>query len=232
MRNIITIALIVLNTGFLLAQNWKDSLYAGQNAFQNRQFKEALRLFQSAQKYAPKGVNIQELINQSAYRGKDYEKAANGYAKALKNAKTNAEKSTSNYNLGNAQFKNKNIDEAIESYKNALRANPNNDQARYNLTYALNQKNKNKNNKNNKDNKQNKQNKEKNKQQQNKGNSKQNQPKNNKNKQQQQPRPNQLDEKQADRLLDALAKSDKEAQKKLNKKKDTAKAVILNKKNW
>lgn len=230
MTRLLLISILFFNANLLFAQNWKDSLFAGQTAFQQRQFKKALRLFKHAQDLAPKGVNIQELVNQSAYRGKNYNEAEKGYSNALKKAKTKTEKSTTNYNLGNAQFKNKNIDQAIESYKDALRANPNNDQARYNLAYALNQKNKNKNNqsKNNQKNKNdNKQNKNKKNQQQNQ----QNKPKQG-DKGQQQSQPNQLNKKQANRLLDALARADKEAQKKLNKKKDTAKAILLNKKNW
>jgi tetratricopeptide (TPR) repeat protein len=224
----------------LLAQNWKDSLSAGQQAFQDKQYTEAFRLFKNAQDLAPKGVDIKELMNQAAYKGKNYSEAAKGYADALKQAKTDEAKTTGNYNLGNAQFKNKDVDAAIESYKNALRANPTNEQARYNLAYAMNQKNQNDKNKNEQD--QNKKNQDQNKQNQNKGNNDSNKNKpqpNDPNKgnegenKNSQPKPDQLSQDQTDRLLDAMAKSDQNAQKKLDKSKDTIKAILnTKKKDW
>ena len=41
------------------------------------------------------------------------------------------------YNLGNTYFQQKKLPEAAEAYKNALRRNPLDDEARYNLAYVL-----------------------------------------------------------------------------------------------
>src|SRR5688572_27037489 len=46
-------------------------------------------------------------------------------------------KSSSYHNLGNVQFQRGEYEEAVQSYKRALRANPNNDDARYNLELTL-----------------------------------------------------------------------------------------------
>lgn len=230
--------LLMLNMNLLFAQSWKDSLSAGQQAFQEKQYTEAFRMFKNAQELAPKGVDIKELINQAAYKGKNYGEAAKGYADALKQAKTDETKTTANYNLGNAQFKNKNVDAAIESYKNALRADPTNQQARYNLAYAMNQKNQDDKNKND----QNKNQDPKKNTDPNKGDGDPNKNKpqpNDPNKGNEgenknpQPQPDQLSQDQTDRLLDAMAKSDQNAQKKLDKSKDSIKAILnTKKKDW
>jgi tetratricopeptide (TPR) repeat protein len=221
----------------LQAQNWQDSLNAGQSAFKAEQYQDAFRLFTHAQELAPKGVNIQELINQAAYKSKNYSAAEKGYATALKQAKSDNEKNTAYYNLGNAQFKNQSVDAAIESYKNALRKNPNNEEARYNLAYALQQKNKNQGggsqNKQNQQGQQNQQNGNNDSQQ-----NQQNQPQTGSNEKQKSneqataSEKQQLNQDQANRILDALSRADKEAQKKINQPKDTTHGIIINKKDW
>jgi len=70
------------------------------------------------------------------------------------------------HNIGNAHYKDKNYQGAVEAYKNSLRANPKDDETRYNLALAQkmlkNQQNKDKKNKD-KDKKDNKKNKDKDK---------------------------------------------------------------------
>ena len=46
-------------------------------------------------------------------------------------------KSESYYNLGNNFLQQQNLEEAVESYKNCLRINPSDEQARYNLSKAM-----------------------------------------------------------------------------------------------
>ena len=58
------------------------------------------------------------------------------------------------YNLGNTYFQQKKLPEAAEAYKNALRRNPLDDEARYNLAYVLELMKQNQDDKDNKDRKQ------------------------------------------------------------------------------
>jgi len=105
--------------------------------------------------------------------------AAHFFEKAAKTADDASLKSKAYFNQGNVWYQKKKYEKAIEAYKNALRNNPEDEEARYNLALAQmklkkkqnknKNKNKNKNNKNKKDNKKNKQNKnQQNKQNQNK----------------------------------------------------------------
>ena len=57
--------------------------------------------------------------------------------KALVNEEiSDKERANIYHNLGNSLLKEQKIKEAIESYKNALRTNPNDEDTRYNLVYA------------------------------------------------------------------------------------------------
>jgi len=103
--------------------------------------------------------------------------AAHYFEKAAKQADDPLLKSKSYFNQGNVWFNKKKYEKAVEAYKNALRQNSSDEEARYNLALAQlklkqqqkkNKKNK-KNQKNKQQNKQNKQNKDqKNKDQKNK----------------------------------------------------------------
>lgn len=88
---------------------------------------------------------------------------------AADSTRTDQERAEAFYNLGNAQFKQEKYPEALESYKNSLRMNPADQEAKYNYAYTkrLLQKQQNED-----------QNKDQNKDQQNSGGQDQNQDKN------------------------------------------------------
>ncbi len=116
--------------------------------------------------------------------------AAHFFKKAAQTAAGDNLKSKAFFNQGNIWYQKKKYDKAVEAYKNALRHNPADEEARYNLALAqmkLKKQQKNNRNKKNKQNKnnQNKQNQNKNKNQQNKN--KQNK-QNQKNKSKQKPK--------------------------------------------
>ena len=115
---------------------------------------------------------------------------AHFFEKAAKHADDPMLKSKAYFNEGNVWYNKKKYDKAVEAYKNALRQNPEDEEARYNLALAQQklkqqQKNNKKNQKNKKDkqnkDQKNKQNKEQNKKDQQKN--KQNQDKKDQNKQ-------------------------------------------------
>jgi tetratricopeptide (TPR) repeat protein len=55
---------------------------------------------------------------------------------ALRGAKTKKEKAVTYHNMGNVHLQEKNFEKAIEAYKSSLRANPLDDETRYNLAFA------------------------------------------------------------------------------------------------
>jgi hypothetical protein len=129
--------------------------------------------------------------------------------------------------MGNALMKGQRYQEAVKSYIESLKLNPNDQDTKYNLSYALaklreQQQQQNKNDKN-KDNKQDQQKDKQNQDQQKKDQEKQDQQKQNQQQQkqdQQQQKPQQGQEKKmakadAERILDVLKNSEKDVQKKL-----------------
>lgn len=148
--------------------------------------------------------------------------------------------SKASYDLGNIAYHQQNWEEAISNYKQALRKNPDNNDARYNLRLAQlkkqqQDKNKDKNNQNknqnkdqnkdknkdqNKDQNKNQDKKDKDKQNQDKQNQdKQNQNKQNQDKQQQQPQKGDLSKQNMDRILQTMQDKERETQQKMNARK-------------
>ncbi len=230
MKFLISIAFFfVLNIAF--GQQWRDSLEAARDAYQNKEYAEALKYYESAQKNAPENIDLSDEIAQSAYKAREFEKAQEIYRQNSENKKTNIEKADNYHNLGNAQMKKKDYQGAIDSYKEALRLNPNDKQTRYNLSEAIRQL-KNQQQQQNKDNQKDQNNQDQqnenqkdnqNNQNQNKGNQGENDEKNNQNQGDQNQEGNgqkknksNLPSKTVDRLLDKLMKQEAETKRKVN----------------
>src|SRR5690554_2343122 len=136
MRNLFLIAVVLFMTGFVSGQSWKDSLRLGKQYYQEGNYKQAYQSLLEAQKLAPDGVDLSKDIGNAAYRSQDFEMAEKAYRAAAANGEDNIVQSKNWHNVGNSQRQSKNYQAAVESYKNALRKNPSDDKARYNLAEA------------------------------------------------------------------------------------------------
>lgn len=162
-------------------QAWRDSLNVARDAYKKQDYAKAMRYYESAQKNAPDNIDFSDEMGQSAYKAREFEKAEKIYQQSASTKKDKNAMAKTYHNMGNSRMKSKNYQGAIESYKEALRNNPNDDETRYNLSEAIRRlndeqkkNNQNQNNQNQKDN------------QQNSKNNSQNQSNNNKDKQNQQ----------------------------------------------
>jgi Ca-activated chloride channel family protein len=138
---------------FLHGQEWVDSVQKARSYYKKGDHRKALRYYESAEQKGAKKVNFDAEKGQNAYRERDYESAERFYQNRLSKEKAAQKKAKYYHNIGNAQLKQKKYDEAIKSYKQALKANPNNKKTRYNLSEALRMK-KNQDQRNDKDNSQ------------------------------------------------------------------------------
>jgi len=245
--NIIFVALLV--PAFTFAQSTRKYINKGVDQYKAGKMSDAEVNFKKGLEKAPKNYTAHFNLGDAYYKQKKYDDAIKSYQQALAEGKTNVEKANVYHNIGNALLKDKKIDKSIDAYKQALKLNPDDPSTKYNLSYALKQKNdkKNKNNqdknKNDKDkkkdkNKQNKNNKgnNKNDKQDKKKNQDQNKDQQNKNKQDQknskkpqQPQKNQISKADAQRILNALKNNEKALQQKLRKR--TGK-VVKTDKDW
>lgn len=132
------------------------------------------------------------------------------------------------YNLGNAQVLGGELDKGIDAYKEALRKDPTDEDARYNLAYAQYLKEK-------KEQEQQEQDQDdESEQDQEKQDQDEQNPDENKDDQedsQDQQQQDQLSKEDAQKMLEALAKQEKDLQDKLNKKKAKTQPIKIEK-NW
>ena len=239
--------LIVLAGLFFASSAWAQQharkyIHEGNKAYDQKKYPNAEVDYRQARDVAKNTVVPDFNLGTALYKQKKYDKAAENFLSVAEKSNRNKEKADAFYNLGNTLLQAKKIDENIVAYKNALKYNPGDMDAKYNLLYAMklkkqqqqqqkkNKQGKNQNqqnkNKQNKQNQQNKQNKEQQKQQQqNQQKQAQNQQQQKKNPQQQQPQPGKISKQDAERLLQALANDEKKVQAKVKKAKAQQKRV-------
>ena len=122
------------------AQNKKSLLRTGNDLYTDSSYNQAeiqyRKSLEKDQDYFNASFNLADAI----YKQERYSESS-GLFDALKdNAPTNEDLTKIYHNLGNSLFKEQKLDDAIESYKSALRINPDDDDTRYNLALAKQQK--------------------------------------------------------------------------------------------
>ena len=218
-----------LNHNGIAQSSSYDLIKKGNQQFEQKKYTDAEVNYR---KTITAGKNIKEgsynLGNAYFKQGK-YEEAAKQYesAGALKSLSQD-EISKIHHNLGNAFLKEQKYPESINSYKNALKANPKDNDTRYNLAYAQSRlQQQQQQNKNNKDDKnkdkqekqdQQKQNQDKEKQAQQKQNQDQQEKKDQGEQNPEQAKKDKISKEDADKILQALNNDEKKTQKKINTK--------------
>jgi tetratricopeptide (TPR) repeat protein len=234
-----TITYLILLISFVLQAQEKDKfLPQGNEKFADKNYAEAeadYRLSQS--KFKKKSIASYNL-GTAIYRQNQTAEAKYQFVKAIKDAKSKAEKHQAFHNLGNAFMKEKNYTNAVEAYKNALRNDPTDEETRYNFALAKKMlkdnpppkeqdkkkdKKKDKNKEKDKD-----KNKDKNDDNKDKGDKKDKDKKDGKDKKDKQdkgdgekpqPKPSGASKQRIDNLLDAVNNEEKKVQEKVNAQK-------------
>lgn len=195
----------------------------GNSQYLDSLFNDAETSYRKAVKINEKDAVAHFNLGNALLRQRNPKDAAAQYEIATKLTKNPLYLAKSYHNLGVILQSQKQYGEAINSYENALRNNPHDDESRYNLALCRRMQKEQKQDKNNKD--QNKQEKNDNKQQ--------NKPQDNKDKQEQkqQQNNNQMSKDNAERLLDAAKQEEQKTQDKLRKGLRYASPRSLDK-NW
>jgi Ca-activated chloride channel family protein len=208
------------------AQSTRDLVNDGVELYNEQKFADAEVNFKKGTETNPQNFEAKFNLGDAYYKQQRYDEAMKSFQSAFVDAKNELEKSKLYYNIGNSLLKSQKIKESIGAYKEALKLNPNDEQAKYNLSYALNMlKNP------NQDQQQNK-NQDQNKDQQDQNNDQQDQNQQNQDQQQQQQDQQQQDQQQqqsqeqkeqeltkqeAEKILNALKENEKDLQKQLRK---------------
>jgi Ca-activated chloride channel family protein len=220
------------------AQTDKKYIRKGNREYEKSKFPESEILYRKAidnNKQSPDaGFNVGDAL----YKQNKFEEAAKQFTDNVNQNEDKLRKSSGYYNLGNSLLKANKFPESIDAYKSSLKLNPNNKEAKYNLSYAQDllkrqqeqqkqQQDKNKQDQKKDKNKQDKKNdqKDNNSDQKKDQNDKQDQ------KQQQQPQKQEISKDDAQRLLNSLANDEKNVQEKVKLAKAN-KSKIRTVKNW
>jgi len=238
------IALTILLTGFAVntfAQSEHKLIRRGNRAFSKNDYLESEVQYREALERNKHSFKANFNLGDAIYKQNKFSDSDSIFNEINLSALSDADKSMVYYNRGNSLFKQNKFKESADAYKMALKYNPNDNDAKYNLSEALRmmqnqqnqQNNQQQNNNNSKDSKDNKDQKDdKNQEKKDKSNEKQDNQQNNqnKNKEQQQQQPK-ISKEDAERMLQALQQREKDIQDKLNKKqaKPVSGASI---KNW
>lgn len=228
---------LLLTSFFATAQKKeKDkTLPEGNEAFAEKNYTDAEANYRISQSKFPKKAIASYNLGNSIYRQKQAAEAKYQFAKAIKVAKSKADKHKAYHNLGNCLMAEKNYEGAVEAYKNALRNNPNDEETRYNFALAKkmlennppkSDDDKNKNKDKNKDKKEDKKeqnnkdkDKDKNDQKKEGDKNKDQQDKNNDQNGQPKPQPGGISKERIQNMLDAVNNEEKKIQDKVNQQK-------------
>jgi Ca-activated chloride channel homolog len=212
---------IFLFTANSFAQNENALIRKGNKLYKEKQFDQSQQQYQKAIEKAPDNPTSNYNLGNVQFRKNSFDDAAKSYQTTIDHTNDNSIKENASYNQGVALIKQKKLEESINAWKNALKLDPKDEDARENLQKALQElKSKQpppppqkKDDKKDQDKKQDPQ--KDNKDQQ--------------NQQQQQPQ-SKLTKKQVDQLLKALQQRENEAQEKMNQNK--AKSLSQPDKDW
>lgn len=260
-KTIYLLAMLMIVCGAAQAQDYRRAARKGNSLYKEKKYSDAETAYRRSLVQDSTFYKAQYNLGNSLYKQKKYDIAKKYYAKAAEAPDiSEKEKSAALHNMGNCAMQEglekrgtpdaiKSYQEAVEAYKNSLKASDKNDNTKYNLAMAQqllrqeqqqqqqnqNQQNQDKNQQDKQQNKQD-QNKDQNKDQQNKDQqNKQDQNKDQQNKdkqkQQQQGQDKQEQKKKADaeRMLEALKNKE---QKTLDKQKVKIPAGGRVEKDW
>ena len=139
MRRLLLLLLLALSQPALAY--YPTHMWQAERKAAEGKWAEAAALYQEALKEQPKSAEATYNLALCLYRQGQFDKAEPIFKKALELAPPGALKGQAAYNMGNTQFRQKKLKEALESYKVALRWNENDDDARYNIQVVLDQMN-------------------------------------------------------------------------------------------
>ena len=195
------------------AQDDQSLIVKGNESYKKQQFSKAAEDYKKATEINAKNVKAQYNLGNALYKTKKIEEAQKAFDAASGITSDPSMKSKELYNEGVTFSRQNKLNESIRSYKETLRLNAEDEEARENLQKALNEL----------------------KKQQSPPQPKQDNKKqdNNKNKNQQpQPQPqnnSKLNQKQVEKMLNALRQDEKKLQQEVQKRNNTG---TVNSKDW
>ena len=132
-------ALLLLVCGEVSAQQMKERglVRSGNREFKREQFEKSVDSYQRALQHDSTCFEAKYDLASALYRTERYEKAEKTLQAIVGDStRTELERGEVAYNLGNAQFAQKKYKEALSSYRQAMRCNPADEDAKFNYAFT------------------------------------------------------------------------------------------------
>ncbi len=115
----------------------RSAVRSGNRQFHKGNYEESIERYQKALTHAPGLFEATYDLGNALYKAERFDQAEQTLRQAAADTlRTDAERAEAFYNLGNAQFRQKKYKEALESYKQSLRLEPADMEAKYNYAYT------------------------------------------------------------------------------------------------
>ncbi len=232
--NVKQIFILVLwwSSTLAVAQHPNHLVRKGNTAYNDSLFSESEQLYREAlvkdQNSYAASFNLADAI----YKQGKYSESSALFEALSEKSDNPLDKSKSYHNLGNSLLNEQKIDQAIEAYKNALRNNPDDQDTKFNLSYAQQLKQEQKQEEQQEQEEENQEKEQEEEQQQDQEEEQQQEQEEEQNNSdseesdKEEPKepqdPNEMTEEEAQQILDALQQQEKELQEDLQKKKSKA----------
>ena len=134
---VLVVALLLCSE--LSAQQMKERglVRRGNREFRREKFEKSVDSYQEALKHDPNSFEAKYDLASALYRTERYEKAEKTLqAIAGDTTRTELERGEVAYNLGNTQFAQQKYKEALSSYRQAMRCNPADEDAKFNYAFT------------------------------------------------------------------------------------------------
>jgi tetratricopeptide (TPR) repeat protein len=132
---ICVIILIAALPGF--GQDAQSLLRKGNMLYKQKDFDKSLPEYQKAVTLNPDNPVAQYNFGNVLFRKQNFTEAEMAYSKAIEHSTEKTRREKAFYNKGVSLSKQKKLEESINAYKNALKLDPNDEDARINLQKAL-----------------------------------------------------------------------------------------------
>lgn len=139
MYKILYILLFTLCAGSVSAQKMPErgEVRKGNRQYNKGNYEKSAERYLKALNASPGSFEAGYNLGSALYKAERFDKAEQVItAVAADTLRTDQERSEAFYNLGNTQFKQQKYKEALESYKQSLRLNPDDQEAKYNYAYT------------------------------------------------------------------------------------------------
>ena len=118
MKQLIIIALLVLQASFLFAQQEKKYIKKGNDLYLQKDYKAAEESYRKSVSKTSKTVEGNFNLGDALYKQKKFEEAGDQFSKLAASSKDKNVQAGAYHNLGNSLLEKKKLEESVAAYKN------------------------------------------------------------------------------------------------------------------